>query len=232
MTKTTKTSKKSALEAHSKTETCPHCGAECVVWRNGNRCCPKCGETFRVDCFDIRPVKQPDDISCGWATTLWLLRSFGEIGNGAGAAQKLREELNTDAERGPRGLVKRVADALNNLTGLNIPNGTGTMPLAIFSALSRRGLTLKNPIRAESPMAFVDYLDDTFHEGGRALMLLWRIDGLIHWMGVDKKDGQIRAMDPYFGAYYPLDTALANWNTKNHAVNFLVVGIIRKKQGD
>lgn len=227
-----KTSQKPVPEVHRKKETCPHCGAECVVWRNGNRCCPMCGKTFRVDCFDIRPVKQPDGISCGWATTLWLLRSFGEIGNGTMAAQKLREELNTDAKRGVRGLVNRAGDAMNTLTGLNIPHASGTMPLAIFSALSRRGLTLKNPIRAESPTAFKDYLDDTFREDGKALMLLWRLDGFMHWMGVDKRDGQIRVMDPARGAYYPFATALANWNTKNHAVNFLVVGIIRKKQGD
>ena len=232
MTKTTKTSQKPVPKVRRRTANCPHCGAECVVWRNGNRCCPMCGEPFRVDCFDIPPVKQPDDFSCGWATTLWLLRSFGEIGNGAVAEQKLREELNTDAKRGARGLVNRAADAMNTLIGLSIPRTSGTMPLAIFSALSRRGLTLKNPIRAESPMAFVDYLDDTFREGGRAVMLLWRLDGFMHWMGVVKKGGQIRVMDPNFGAYYPLDTALANYNTKNHAVNFLVVGIIQKKQGE
>ena len=208
--------------------TCPHCGAECAVWRNGNRCCPECGKTFRVDCFDIRPVKQPDDVSCGWATTLWLLRSFGEIGYGAEAAQKLREELNTDATRGVRGLVNRAADALNSLTGLNIPHTNGTWPLTIYSALSQRGLTLKNPIRAESPMAFVDYLEDTFREGGRAAMLLWRLDGFMHWMGIDQKNGNIRVMDPAHGAYFPFDTALANWNTKNHNVNFLVFGIVRK----
>ncbi len=211
-----------------KTMTCPHCGAECTVWRNGNRCCPKCGKTCAVDCFDVRAVEQPDDISCGWATTLWLLRSFGKIGNGAADARKLREELNTDATRGIRGLVNRTADVLNNLTGLNIPHTSGTMPLAIYSALSRRGLTLKNPIRAESPMAFVDYLEDTFREGGRAAMLLWRLDGFMHWMGIDQKNGNIRVMDPAYGAYLPFDTALANWNTTNHNVNFLVFGIVRK----
>ena len=46
-------------------------------------------------------------------------------------------------------------------------------------------------------------------------------------MGVDKKNGQIRVMDPAHGAYFPLNTALENWNTKNHNVNFLVVGIVR-----
>ena len=211
-----------------KTMACPHCGAECIVWRNGNRCCPECGKTFRVDCFDIRPVRQPDDISCGWATTLWLLRSFGEIGNGAVAAQELREELNTDVKRGLRGRVNEGADILERLTGLNIPHMSGTWPLPIYSALSERGLTLKNPIRAESPMAFVDYLEDTFREGGRAVMLLWRLDGFMHWTGVDKKNGQIRVMDPAHGAYFPFDTALANWKTKNHNVNFLVFGIVRK----
>jgi hypothetical protein len=178
-----------------------------------------------VDWFEVAPVEQPDDISCGWATTLWLLRSFGALDV---TPKELREELNTDATRGARGLVNRAADALNSVTGLNIPHTNGTWPLAIYSALSQRGLTLKNPIRAESPMAFVDYLEDTFREGGRAAMLLWRLDGFFHWMGVDKKNGQIRVMDPAHGAYFPFDTALANWNTKNHNVNFLVFGIVRK----
>ena len=35
-------------------------------------------------------------------------------------------------------------------------------------------------------------------------------------------------MDPAHGAYFPFDTALANWKTKNHNVNFLVFGIVRK----
>lgn len=213
---------------NKKTMMCPHCGAECTVWRNGNRCCPNCGETFRVDSFDVRPVKQPDDVSCGWATTLWLLRSFGEIGNGTVAAGKLREELNTDAKRGvrPRWNNSLLREWAEQLSGRNLEAGEGTLPLAIYSALSRRGLTLKNPIRAESPTAFVDYLEDTFRAGGRAAMLLWRLDGFWHWVGVDKKNGQVRVMDPACGAYIPFDTALANW--EKHNVNFLVFGIIRK----
>ena len=209
-----------------KTMTCPHCGAECAVWRNGNRCCPECGKTFRVDCFDIRPVKQPDDISCGWATTLWLLRSFAEIGHGAAAAQELREELNTDVKRGLRGRVNQFADMLNSLTGLNIPHMSGTWPLAIYSALSQRGLTLKNPIRLESPAEYEAYLHETMNEGGRGIVLLWGLGISPHWMGADRKDGVLRIMDPAVGAYLPFDTALANW--KNHNVNFLVFGIVRK----
>ena len=210
------------------TAICPHCGMENLVRENGRYVCNSCDRLFDVDWFEVAPVKQPDGVSCGWATTLWLLRSFGEIGSGAAAAQKLQEELNTDATRGARGLVNRAADALNSVTGLNIPHTNGTWPLAIYSALSQRGLTIKNPIRAESPMAFVNYLEDTFREGGRAVMLLWRLDGFMHWMGVDKKNGNIRVMDPAHGAYFPFDTALENWNTKNHNVNFLVLGIVRK----
>ena len=63
------------------TATCPHCGAENLVRENGRYVCNGCEELFDVDWFEVAPVKQPDDISCGWATTLWLLRSFGKIGN-------------------------------------------------------------------------------------------------------------------------------------------------------
>lgn len=184
---------------------CPHCGAECTVWRNGERCCPECGKAFSVDCFDVRAVCQPDDISCGWATMLWLLRSFGKIGTGAAAAAELREELLTNTR-----FVQ------------------GTLPHSIYSALSKRGLTLKNPFRFENPMEYVDYLEDTFREGGRALLLAWRLDGFAHWMGVDKKNGQIRVMDPAHGAYFPFDAALANWKTAKHGVSFVVVGVVRK----
>ena len=207
------------------TANCPHCGAENLVRENGRYVCNGCERLFDVDWFEVAPVTQPDGVSCGWATTLWLLRSFGALDV---TPKQLREELNTDAKRGARAWWNRnVASHLENL-GLDWEIGKGTLPPAIYSALSHRGLTLKNPIRAESPTAFVDYLEDTFREGGRAAMLLWRIDGFMHWMGIDKKNGQVRVMDPAHGAYFSFDTALANWKTKNHNVNFLVFGIVRK----
>ena len=226
-----------------KTIPCSHCGAEVTVYRNGKKLCHTCGKTFVVSGLQtksasrtkttstrrqpsgevVAPVQQPDDVSCGWATALWLLRSFGiDVDPG-----KLREELNVDGNSGIRGTLNDVVGWLNDLTGLDIPRNSGTLPWTMYNAFSKRGLTLKNPVRAESPTAFTDYLKDTFRAGGRAVMLLWRMDGLLHWMGVDEKGGKFRVMDPAHGAYFPFNTALANWNTRSRKANFIVFGIVR-----
>ena len=54
------------------------------------------------------------------------------------------------------------------------------------------GIALKNPVRAESPLEFTDYLNDTFDVGGRAAILLWRGFELWHWMGAMREKGHIR----------------------------------------
>ena len=209
-----------------KTVLCPHCETENLVRENGRYVCNECQGLFDVDWFPISAIQQPDDDSCGWATTLWLLRSFGALDV---TPAQLRRELNTDAKRGIRALWNDslLREWIEKLGDWDLEVGKGTLPLAIYSAISKRGLTLKNPIRAESPTAFKGYLKDTFRAGGRAVMLLWRMDGLLHWLGVDEKDGKFRVMDPGYGAYFPFHTAIANWNTKKHKANFVVVGIVR-----
>ena len=194
----------------SKEVTCPRCHKVFPVECDGPNYCPNCHAEVIVRLsgskdVEIPPVRQPDEVSCGWATMLWLLRSFGKIGTGAAAAAELRKEILTDTL-----LVQ------------------GTLPHSMYSALSKRGLTIKNPFRFESPMEYVDYLEDTFREGGRAILLAWRLDGFMHWMGVDKKNGEIRVMDPARGDYFPFETALQNWKTAKYGVRFVVVGIVKK----
>ena len=68
--------------------------------------CQECGKTFSVKGLgtrtailgrgEIAPVQQPDGVSCGWATTKWVLQYFGALDV---SGKKLREELNTDAKQ-------------------------------------------------------------------------------------------------------------------------------------
>lgn len=222
---------------------CPHCGAEVTVYRNGKKLCPDCGETFVVSGLPIKrtkpnfgletprasgeavaPVRQTDGVSCGWATTLWLLRSFGFHPDPAA----LREELNTDGNHGVRGVLNDVFGSIGDLFGANWRNA-GTLPTAILAAVLKRGLTIKNPIRPESPAKFVDYLNETMDEGGRGLVLLWRQDfSLWHWMGVDRKNGNLRVMDPLHGWYVPFEQGIDGYKKGSSKPNFLVVGIVRR----
>ena len=83
---------------------CPHCDTKCFVSENGRYQCPDCTGVFDVDWFEVPAVSQHkrnrlDYDACGWATTKWLLLSFGALDV---SDKKLREELNTDAKRGIR----------------------------------------------------------------------------------------------------------------------------------
>ena len=119
----------------------------------------------------VRAVRQPDGVSCGWATTKWLLDSFGALDV---TDSQLRTELNTDAERGVRAWWnRRIAPFVSRKFGKDWEAGEGTLPMAIFSALRKRGIVLKNPVRLERFSNFTAYLYDTFRKGGRAAILLW-----------------------------------------------------------
>ena len=230
MTKT-KTSKKSAPKAQRKTETvvCPHCGVELLVSENGRYSCEKCEGLFDVDWFEVPAVSQHpssrklDYNACGWATTKRLLLSFGALDV---SDKALRKELNTDAEVGVRAWWnKSVAPIILSKLGKNWEIDKGTLPLAIISALSRRGITVKNPVRFEKFSEYTKYLNDTFKAGGRAVILAWRRSDLCaHWMGVERSNGRIRVMDPWEGRYMTFREATSPkaWD------NFLVFGFVRK----
>ena len=206
---------------------CPYCETENLVRENGRYVCNGCRCLFDVDWFPVRAVKQPDGDSCGWATTLWLLRSFGALDV---TPAQLRRELNTDANRGIRALWNDslLRKWIEELGGWDLEAGAGTLPPAIYSALSKRGLTLKNPIRLESPKEYKAYLNETMDGGGRGLVLLWRLDGLMHWMGVDRKNGNLRVMDPLHGWYVPFEQGIDGYKKGSSKPNFLVVGIVRR----
>lgn len=174
----------------------------------------------------VPAVRQPDGVSCGWATTKWLLNSFGVLDV---TDKQLREELNTDAERGIRAWWnRRIAPFIRTKFGKDLEAGEGTLPMAIFSALRKRGIVLKNPVRLERFSKYTDYLYDTFREGGRAAILLWRMDGFLHWMGVDRQQGVIRIMDPNGGRYVPFQRGIEHYESGDRKPNFLVFGFVRK----
>ena len=107
----------------------------------------------------VPAVLQPDGVSCGWATTLWLLKKFGRLDV---TQRQLREELNTDAKNGVRAWWNNTVATLAEKAGWNWKISKGTLPKAIYDALSKRGITIKNPIRAEKFSEYADYLNDTF----------------------------------------------------------------------
>ncbi len=214
------------MNTRYETANCPHCGAENLVRENGRYECNDCEGLFDVDWFEVPPVEQPDDDSCGWATTLWLLRSFGALDV---TPAQLRRELNTDAKRGVRAIWNDslLREWAEQLSGWDLEAGKGTLPWAIYAALSKRGIALKNPVRAESPLAFTDYLNETFDEGGRAAILIWRGIDFMHWMGAMRERGRIRIMDPGDGTYQPFVRGIRRYETATRKPSFLVFGFVR-----
>lgn len=173
----------------------------------------------------VPAVRQPDGVSCGWATTKWLLNSFGVLDV---TDRQLRTELNTDAERGVRAWWnRRIAPFIGRKFGKDWESGDGTLPMAIFSALRKRGIVLKNPVRLESPLEFTDYLNDTFRAGGRAAILIWRGIDFMHWMGAMRDKGHIRIMDPATGTYEPFIRGLRRYKQGKQQPHFLVFGFVR-----
>ena len=219
------TTKKNAQKAHkTMTVICPHCDTECLVSENGRYECPNCKGLFDVDWFEVPAVSQHpskrkmDYDACGWATTKWLLLSFGALDV---SDKALRQELNTDAERGIRGLIIQILKVFGVPEEV-LSNLKGTLPLPIISALKKRGITIKNPVRLEKFSNYEDYLNDTFQAGGRAAILAWRTSDLVgHWMGVERRKGRIRVMDPWEGRYKTFAQATKGWD------KFVVFGFVR-----
>ena len=222
----TKTYKKPTPTAQRTTETivCPHCGECFDVSANGCYICPECEDCVEVSIFETPAVSQhpskreKDYNACGWATTKWLLQSFDVLDV---SDVELRKELNTDAEVGIRALVTPILRRL----GVPLENVKGTLPWAIISVLSKRGISIMNPIRLERFSEYTRYLNDTFDAGGYAAILTWRKDEngwIAHWMGVERHAGRIRVMDPWTGSYKAFREATTGWD------NFIVCGFVRK----
>ena len=173
----------------------------------------------------VPAVMQHDSDSCGWATTLWLLKKFGRLDV---TQKQLREELNTDARKGVRGWWNNTVATLAGKAGWDLELPKGTLPKAIYDALSKRGVTIKNPIRAEKFSEYVDYLNDTFNAGGQAAILLFGLNGFMHWMGIERASRRgFRLMDPLAG-YQPFASQLAYYRKTYNAKYFLVFGFVPK----
>ena len=223
-----KSSKKPAPGARQKAITivCPHCGEDFDVTENGRYICPECENYVDVDFLPVEAVLQPDGDTCGWATTKWLLKSFGVLDV---TDKELLKELNTKAKKGFRPIWNKTVAKLAKKVGWDWKFATGTLPPAIFAALSRRGITLKNPVRFESFNEYKAYLDDTFDAGGRAAILVWGWNGFAHWMGIDRVSrGRFRLMNPDADGYCPLRKTLQFYAKVCKADNFLVFGFVRK----
>ena len=219
---TRKTIKTPARKARRKTMTiiCPHCGEDFDVQGNGRYICPECEDDVDVDLFDTPHVHQPDGNTCGWATTKWVLQFFGALDV---SGKKLREELNTDAKRGVRAWLRNLG------LGDTLITQKGTLPKPMFDALARRGIKMKNPVRLESPMEYTDYLNETFDEGGCAIMLLANTS-ILHWMGIDRLSrSRFRLMDPVAGGYFPFAKHVDTYRKQyGSTTSFLVFGFVRK----
>ena len=219
---------KPAPKASRKTITviCPHCGEDFDVKGNGRYTCPECENYVDVDLFQTEAVLQPDGDTCGWATTKWLLKSFGVLDV---SDRGLLRELNTKAKTGIRPFWNKTVAKLAGKAGWDWKLSTGTLPPAIFSALWKRGITLKNPVRFERFSEYADYLDDTFDAGGRAAILVWGWNGFMHWMGIDRVSrGRFRLMNPDNDGYCPLRKTLKFYADKCGADQFLVFGFVRR----
>ena len=173
----------------------------------------------------VPAILQRDGDSCGWATTLWLLKKFDRLDV---TQKQLREELNTDARNGVRGWWNNSVAALAGKAGWDWKLPKGTLPKAIYDTLAKRGITIKNPIRAEKFSEYVDYLNDTFDAEGQAAILLFGLNGFMHWMGIERASRRgFRLMDPLAG-YQPFANQLAYYRKTYHAKYFLVFGFVPK----
>ena len=224
-----KTTKEPTRKARRKTITiiCPHCGEDFDVTENGRYICPGCENYVDVDFLPVEAVLQPDGDTCGWATTKWLLKSFGVLDV---TDKELLKELNTKAKKGFRPIWNKTVAKLAMKAGWDWKMGTGTLPMALFGALSRRGITIKNPVRFERFSEYTAYLDDTFDAGGRAAILIWgRENTFWHWMGIDRvARGRFRLMNPDVVGYCPLKTTLKAYEDEGYADKFLVFGFVRR----
>ena len=166
-------------------------------------------------CIAVRAVMQPDKVSCGWATTLWLLRKFGALDV---TPQKLREELNVDAKHGVKSVLRKVV----SIFGGEIE---GTLPPTMINVLKKRGIVVKSSRGTGAFSDYTSYLDKTFKAGGYGVCLL--LTSYQHWMGIDRDSkGNLRLMDPLKG-YRPFDKNIEEYRNENPKASFLVLGFVR-----
>ncbi len=188
---------------------CPDCGTECTV-REGNGVyeCPECGESFEVDLWSVPHVRQPDGITCGWATAKWMLSAFGCK---APSDRTLERELHV--RMGRDGVTGAATSAINWVVrGIGsqwgwqgIPeDGGGTLPTNLVATLWKHGLRPVFPGFGGlwNYSAYKDYMEDVFARHGRFAMF-YRTPTYWHWIGIEKFGRTVRAMDPSDPGYVP-----------------------------
>ena len=175
---------------------CPYCGEPTPV-RNGNGTyiCPDCKNEVDVHVFDGCFTTQPDEDTCGWAVSMWLLKSFRlRVPSG----KRIREELHVDKPRFfPDGTIHWTLKAVMENHGLTeVLDGDG----------KDKPFSVRN--------AAMNWL---FDRHGRAAVCYARIDpfgergSFAHWVGLERHAGVIRVMDPNETGY----KSVLQWNREN-----------------
>ena len=186
-----------------RTVICPHCGEDFDVRENGRYVCPECENCVDVDdWFDTPHVMQPDGVTCGWATTKWLLSAFGlEVPSDRQLERELhvrkgREGLSGALVQGFNALVRTVGKKWD-WRGVDADAIGGTLPTALVATLWRRGLEPVFPGLGGliDYSSYEDYMKDVFARHGRFAMFYVKPE-YAHWIGIEKFKGRIRVMDP------------------------------------
>lgn len=188
---------------------CPHCGQECEV-REGNGVyeCPECGETFEVDLWEAKHVHQPDGITCGWATTKWLLSAFGcKVPSDRTLERELHVRMAQDGITGAftKGINWVVRGIGSRWDWEGIPEDEGgTLPTNLVATLWSHGLRPVFPGFAGlwNFSDYKDYMEDVFARHGRFAMF-YKTPEYWHWIGIEKFGRTVRAMDPGDWGYTP-----------------------------
>ena len=155
---------------------------------------PECDEAIEIGVFDGAFTPQPDCETCGWATAMWLLKSFRCRIPSAGTLEK---ELH--------------------LRKSSFPDGT--WPQSFRRAMERRNLILvesRGPVKVRShirdPFVANDPgMRDLFRRNGRAAVCFACVAPFVqggtwaHCVGIERHEGKVRVMDPlYASGYCPL----------------------------
>ena len=185
---------------------CPHCGEQTPV-RDGNGIyiCPDCEHEVEVHVFDGCFTTQPDDVTCGWAVSMWLLKSFRlRVPSG----KRLREELNVDKS-------------------WLMPDGT--LPLKLKEVMENRGLreVLEGDGEDEPFSVRNPSMNWLFDRHGRVAVCYACIDpfkrrrgSFAHWVGLEMHAREIRVMDPIDYRGY---VSLRQWHRENRRlVDYIV----------
>ena len=175
---------------------CPYKGCErAIIVSQGNRIytCPHCGNEIDVHVFDGFFTPQPDEVTCGWAVSMWLLKSFRlRVPSG----KRLREELHVDKLF-----------------------GSGTFPRRLKKVMEKHGLTeVLDGDGEDKPFSVRNAaMNWLFERHGRAAVCYACIDpfgdgGISpHWVGLERRAGVIRVMDPGETGY----KTVLQWNREN-----------------